>query len=45
MKDKNEYQFLLTLPGVGPVIAAALMAAIGDANVFKNDRQLARGLV
>lgn len=41
VKNKNEYKLLLTVPGVGPVIAAALMAAVGDANVFKNGRQLA----
>ncbi|PKG36921.1 IS110 family transposase, partial [Psychromonas sp. Urea-02u-13] len=35
------YKLLLTIPGVGPVTAAALMAAVGDANVFKNGRQLA----
>ncbi|MCP4324245.1 MAG: IS110 family transposase [Alteromonadales bacterium] len=41
VKDKKEYQLLLTVPGVGPIIAAALMAAVGDANAFKNGRQLA----
>ena len=41
VKDKDEYKLLLTVPGVGPVIAAALMAAVGDANAFKNGRQLA----
>ena len=41
VKDKKEYQLLLSIPGIAPVIAAALMAAIGDANIFKNGRQLA----
>ena len=41
VKDKQAYKLLLTVPGVGPVIATAIMAAVGDANVFKNGRQLA----
>jgi len=40
VKDKEKYKLLLTVPGVSPVIAAALMAAVGDANAFKNGRQL-----
>lgn len=31
----------MTVPGVGPVTAAAVVAAIGDARDFKNSRQLA----
>lgn len=41
IKDKPEYKLLLSVPGVGPVIAASVMAAVGDANAFKNGRQLA----
>jgi len=41
VKDKQAYKLLLTVPGVGPVIATAIMAAVGDVNVFKNGRQLA----
>lgn len=41
IKDKKTYKLLLTVPGIGPVTAAALMASVGDANVFKNGRQLA----
>lgn len=34
IKDKQAYKLLLTIPGVGPVTAVALMAAVGNANVF-----------
>lgn len=29
------------IPGIGPVVATALVAAVGDARVFRNGRQLA----
>jgi transposase len=32
---------LVTLPGVGPVVATALAAAVGDARQFRSGRQLA----
>lgn len=35
---------LLTIPGVGPKIATALLAAIGDISAFKNGRELAAWL-
>jgi transposase len=35
---------LQTIPGIGPKIATALLAAIGDINVFKNGRELAAWL-
>jgi transposase len=40
-------QRLQTMPGIGPIRATALLAAISDATQFKNGRQLAawRGLV
>jgi len=41
IKDKPEYKLLLSVPGVGPVTAASVMAAVGDARAFKNGRQLA----
>lgn len=41
IKDRNEYQLLQTIPGIGPVTSAALMASVGDAGAFKNGRQLA----
>jgi transposase len=34
-------QRLLTIPGVGPISASALYAAVGDATAFANGRQLA----
>ncbi|MDQ7091699.1 MAG: IS110 family transposase [Methylococcales bacterium] len=37
-------QRLLTIPGVGLLTATALIAAIGDINVFKNGRELAAWL-
>ena len=39
-----ECQRLHTIPGIGPVTATALIAAIGDATQFKNGRQLAAWL-
>jgi transposase len=37
-------QRLLTIPGLGPLTATALMAAVSDAGVFKNGRQFAAWL-
>ncbi len=34
-------QRLLKVPGIGPIVATALVMAVGDANVFKNGRHLA----
>jgi transposase len=39
-----ECQRLQTIPGLGPVSATALIAAIGDVTQFKNGRQLAAWL-
>jgi transposase len=39
-----ECQRLRTIPGIGPVTATALIAAIGEAAQFKNGRQLAAWL-
>lgn len=41
IKDKDEYALLQSIPGIGPIISAALMASVGDAGAFKNGRQLA----
>ena len=35
---------LLSIPGIGPMCATALMAAIGDIHTFKNGRELAAWL-
>jgi transposase len=37
-------QLLLTIPGIGPLTATALLAAIGDVRVFKTGRELAAWL-
>jgi transposase len=37
-------QRLLTIPGIGPLTATALLAAVGDTQVFKNGRQFAAWL-
>ena len=34
-------QRLLRMPGIGPVVATALVMAVGDASVFKNGRHMA----
>ena len=35
---------LQTIPGIGPITASALVAAVGDARIFRNGRQLAAWL-
>jgi transposase len=39
-----ESQRLMTIPGIGPITATALIAAVGDVGVFKNGRQFAAWL-
>src|SRR5262245_53526863 len=39
-----ECQRLMTIPGIGPLSATALVAAISDASAFKNGRQFAAWL-
>lgn len=39
-----ECQRLLTIPGIGLITATALLAAVGEAEVFKNGRQFAAWL-
>lgn len=39
-----ECQRLITIPGLGPITATALIAAVGDVGVFKNGRQFAAWL-
>jgi len=43
-KENINCQRLLTIPGVGLLSATALVAAIGDINVFKSGRELAAWL-
>ncbi|MEO5371055.1 MAG: IS110 family transposase, partial [Magnetococcus sp. DMHC-1] len=37
-------RLLMTIPGIGPLIATALIAAVGDISVFKNGREMAAWL-
>jgi transposase len=39
-----ECQRLMTIPGIGPLTATALVAAVSDASAFKNGRQCAAWL-
>lgn len=41
MKHNEAYQRLQTIPGVGPLIASALLMTVGDAKCFKNGRHMA----
>ncbi|OIO71511.1 MAG: hypothetical protein AUJ56_03990 [Zetaproteobacteria bacterium CG1_02_49_23] len=34
----------MTIPGIGPVVATALAASVGDAKTFKNGREMAAWL-
>lgn len=43
-RDHEACRRLQTIPGVGPVIATALVAAVGDGSTFRNGRQLAAWL-
>ncbi len=43
-RTDERMQRLQTIPGVGPMIATALLAAIGDVHAFKNGRELAAWL-
>jgi len=41
VKTKDDYKRLLTIPGVGPVIAASLLGSVSNPDAFKNGRQFA----
>lgn len=43
-KDHESVKRLLTIPGIGPLTATALIAAVGDISVFRNARQFAAWL-
>jgi transposase len=43
-KTHPECQRLMTIPGIGAITATALMAAVGDVEVFKNGRRFAAWL-
>lgn len=40
--DTNAYQILLSIPGIGPVFAAGILAELVDINLFKSHNQLAK---
>lgn len=44
VNENEDYQRLLTIPGVGPAIASAIIGAVSDSNMFKNGRQFAAWL-
>ncbi len=39
-----QLQLLLSIPGIGPIVATALAAGIGDASAFRKGRDLAAWL-
>jgi len=39
-QENSLYSLLQTIPGIGPVVAATLIASVGDPGYFKNGRQL-----
>lgn len=43
-KTNPQARRLMTIPGMGPIVATAFVGKVGDANVFKNGRQLAAWL-
>jgi transposase len=43
-KQNDPCERLMTIPGVGPLIATALIAAVGDVQVFKSGREMAAWL-
>lgn len=43
-KADEQAQRLMSIPGVGPVTATALLAAVGDVGTFRNGRELAAWL-
>ncbi len=38
-KDSPLYHFLLSIPGIGPIVAATLISSVGDPSHFKHSRQ------
>jgi len=44
VKNNEDCQRLMTIPGIGPLSATALVAAIGDINTFNNGRELSAWL-
>ena len=40
LADNETYEHLQTIPGYGPIISSALLAAVGNASQFKRSRQM-----
>lgn len=40
LADNETYEHLQTVPGYGPIISSALLAAVGNASPFKRSRQM-----
>jgi transposase len=38
-KDSPIYRYLLSIPGIGPIVAATLISTVGDPRYFKHSRQ------
>lgn len=43
-ETNSQVQSLMTVPGIGTIVATALVGKVGDVNVFKNGRQMAAWL-
>jgi transposase len=41
LKDNGDYQRLQSISGIGPIIATAVLASVGDAKQFSNGRAMA----
>ncbi len=42
LDNQNQYNSLISIPGIGPVFAAGILAEIGDITIFKDDSALAK---
>ncbi len=41
VQQHSDYTLLMSIPGVGPIVSALIMASVTDPNQFKNGRQMA----
>jgi len=44
VRSEEDYKRLITIPGIGPIIASAIIGSVNDANAFKNGRQFSAWL-
>lgn len=40
IRDDREYKLLLTIPGVGPIVAATILAELGETSWFKKSKEI-----